>query len=153
MDKRELILKRLLQALSDIPGVESAFRNRGQFPDEKRPAIALLDGVEQVVRAGAGVSRGHVRQPPVIVELQPQIFVLLKSRDTVANAGVGEELSDWRVKVIKAITTDQPLIDLLGSNGGTVYRGSQTDMQTGRSMDGELQLNFGFSYVLNPSDL
>jgi hypothetical protein len=28
-----------------------------------------------------------------------------------------------------------------------------TDMQAGRSMEGQLQFNFAFRYVLNPSDL
>ena len=156
MDKRETILAHLLSMLQTIDGVaqldgsKSVFRNRGEVPAEKLPAIVLLDGRE--VMKVTNSTRGGMRAPTVFT-LSPQIFVVLKPRDDINNDGVGEELLTYRAKIIALLRDDDALWALLGSNGEAIYEGHETDMQTGSTMQGQMQMNFTFSYVLNPSDL
>jgi hypothetical protein len=156
MDKRETILERVLAILTAIPqqmsyDQNSVFRNRGELPEDKRPSLILLDGVEHNVTPPTGTGKGFMR--PSVMRLLPQIFVLLKPRDHVTNEGVGEELSAFRSSVIKAIGLDRELIQLCGSNGQVALLSSETDMQTGSTLQGELRLDFAIDYVLDPNAL
>lgn len=151
MDKRELILVRLLAIGAGLTGIVSSWRNRGELKQDKRPAFVLLDGTESVAIPDTGRSR--VAMSPQVMELRPQMFILLVPRETPKNEGVGEELSAWRGKLIKAMAQDQQLIGLVGANGGITFRGMQTDMQTGSALYGELQFDFGIRYTFNPNDL
>jgi hypothetical protein len=152
MDKREMILAHLLSllqtldGLAQLDGIKSVFRNRGEVPAEKLPAVVLLDGQERIK-----ISRPLSN--PTIFTLNPQIFVVLKPRDDINNDGIGEELSAFRVKIIKLMRDDDTLVAMLGANGQIVYGGHDTDMQTGSTMQGQMQMNFALDYVLNPSDL
>lgn len=156
MDKREAILSHLLSILQTVngvavvDGVKSVFRNRGEVPAEKLPASVLLDGKE--VMKISNSTRGGMRAPTVYT-LSPQIFIVLKPRDDINNDGIGEELSAYRVQILKLMRDDDTLWALLGSNGEVIYEGHDTDMQTGSTMQGQMQMNFTFSYVLNTSDL
>ena len=155
-DKREAILRRMLAILGTISGpavvdgAPSIFRNRGEVPVEKLPALVLLDGKEDIKLSTSG--RGGILAPTTFT-LQPQVFVVLKPREDVSNNGIGEELSRWRMCLLKAFSTDDSLLAMLGSNGEINYLGHETDMQTGSTMLGQLQMLFALTYVLNPSDL
>jgi hypothetical protein len=155
-DKREAILQRMLAILTTITGpavvdgTVSIFRNRGEVPVEKLPALVLLDGKETIRLSTSG--KGGILAPTVFT-LEPQVFVVLKPREDVNNDGIGEELSDYRIKLLKAFTSDDSLLAMLGSNGEINYLGSETDMQTGSTMLGQMQMLFTLTYVLNPSDL
>jgi hypothetical protein len=156
MDKRETILAHLLamldglDGLAEVDGVKSVFRNRGEIPQEKLPAVVLLDGREKIKVSTS--THGGLRTPTIFT-LSPQIFIVLKPRDDINNDGIGEELSAYRVKIIKLMRDDDTLAALLGANGEALYLSSETDMQTGSTMQGQMQMDFAFSYVLNPSDL
>jgi hypothetical protein len=155
-DKREAILQRMLAILSTITGPAvvdgqvSIFRNRGEVPVEKLPALVLLDGREEI-RLSASGKGGALAA--TLFTLHPQVFVVLKPREDVNNDGIGEELSDYRIRLLKAFTSDDSLLAMLGSNGEIQYLGHETDMQTGSTMLGQLQMLFSLTYVLNPSDL
>lgn len=152
LDKREAILLRLFAILETVTnGAEPifVFRNRGEVPDEKYPALVLLDGSEDIRISATG--KGGILAPTVFT-LQPQVFVMLKPTYTVNNDGVGPALSDYRMKLLKAFTSDDNLFAMLGSNGEMQYTGHQTDMQTGSTMLGQMLMQFSISYVLNPSD-
>jgi hypothetical protein len=151
MDKRELILLRLLAIGKAIAGIKSGWRNRGELKEDNRPAFVLLDGDETNPLLGS--SRGHAAFSTTIMELRPQLFILLVPRDTPKNEGVGEELSSWRAKLLSGLASDQQLVDLIGPNGQIIFRGMQTDMSTGSPLFGELQFDFGIRYVLNPLEL
>lgn len=151
MDKRELILLRLLAIGKAITGIKSGWRNRGELKEDKRPAFVLLDGSENNPTPNEG--RGHQGFAIHLMDLRPQIFILLVPRDTPKNEGVGEELSAWRAKLLKAFASDQQLLDLVGPNGSIIFRGMQSDMQSGSALYGELQFDFGIRYVLNPLEL
>lgn len=163
-DKREGILERMmvilrfshgLMASSEFGGVAlvdgeySIFRNRGEVPDDKCPALVLLDGRE-VIRVSTSGKGGILT--PTTFTLQPQVFVLLKQRENSSNNGVGPELSQWRMSLLKSFTSDEDLIAMLGSNGEIQYLGHETDLQTGSTMLGQMQMLFALTYVLNPGE-
>ncbi len=156
-DKRELILARLAVTLSSIPvfvGTGNAFfwRNRGELETDKRPAVVLLDGTESATSI-TDMPRGRrMAMAPAIATMTPQIFYLAKNR-TPNNEDIGPELNTMRARIVKALTDDVTLLGLLGDNGGITYRGTDTDMQSGNSVAGELQLFLAFDYVLNSNDL
>lgn len=155
-DKREAILQRMFAILCSVAGPPvvdgqlCVFRNRGEVPVEKMPALVLLDGREEI-RISAHLKGGILA--PTLFTLQPQVFVILKPRETIDNDGIGEELSDYRVRLLKAFGSDEELIGMLGSNGEMQYLGHETDMQTGSTMLGQMQMLFSLTYVLNPKDL
>lgn len=153
--KREQILERILQVLGTVSGITAAYRNRAEFPDDKLPAAALLDGGESLTQEIT--PNKSVKMPPAIFSLRPQVFVILKPRDDMSNttlegvvAPIGEELSEYLDRVIQAVVNDPTLVSLVGSNGQILYRGSETDMQTGSSIIGQLRVDFEFRYVFIP---
>lgn len=151
MDKRELILVRLLAILETID-IEAGhvYRDRAEFEKEELPALVLLDGSETKAMPSAGRAGGRV---PQIMILTPQIFFVPLPTENSLNEGVGEMLSAFRIKIIKAILQDGQLEDLLGSNGYIEYRGTITDMQTGAEVQGQLQMDFAFTYTFDPNKL
>jgi hypothetical protein len=154
-DKREAILQRMLailQAVADTFTTDApfVFRNRGEIPIEKMPALVLLDGREAIAVSAAG--KGGILVPTIFT-LSPQVFAVLKPTPDASNEGIGEALSAYRVKLLKAFSTDEELFGLLGSNGELQYLSGDTDMQTGSTMLGQMQLALSLNYVLNPGDL
>src|SRR5262249_31445394 len=142
-------------------GENSVYRNRAQIPPDKLPALVLLDGSESISGPPIRDSMGLVPNQayPQNALLKPQVFVVLKVRDTTANtevngqpAPVGPELSMMRMKLLQMVMKDDGLQSLVGANGGIKYMGHETDLQTGSTVEGQMQLNFEFAYVLNPSD-
>ena len=117
---------------------------------EVRPVVVLLDGVEEIVPNFDTGGRGRKSMSPQVMVMRPQIFVLLKPAELGDNAGVGTELNTFRLAIIQAIARDTALAMLVGSNGDISLRETITDMQTGSTLQGELQLNFWLRYVLNP---
>lgn len=159
-DKREMILAHMLLLLGTVTDTFNPsqslniFRNRAEIPIDKLPAVVLLDGKENLrwpkilpvaTRGGALV--------PAVYDLHPQVFIILKPRDDIQNEGVGEELSGLRMQVLKALIHDDSLRAMLGSNGEINYLGHATDLQTGHTVLGQMQLNFQLSYVFDPNDL
>lgn len=154
-DTREDILDRLETLLGSVEGITAVYRDRAEMPVEKLPAVILLDGSENISQQI--MPNKSVRMPPAIFTLAPQIFVVLKPRDDMSNttldgvsAPIGPELSAYRVKVISTVINDPTLLSLVGSNGQILYRGSDTDMQSGSSMIGQIQMHFEFNYVFMP---
>lgn len=147
MDRRELILARLFVTLQTIDGLKTVCRNRGLLPEEMRPAITLLDGSEEVTSTQVVDGRGGrgLSAQPAKVTMRPEIFVVLDQR-LPKNEGIGEDLNAWRIAILKAISADSQINTLLTNNGSLLYEGCLTDMATGRSMEGQLQMQFALSY-------
>jgi len=150
-DVRELILQRLKAILEGIDGVETTWRDREDVKPEQTPTLILLDGSESKRTATAG--SGHTRMPPAIMEMTPQIWVQLTPRADAGNAGVGEELSAWRAKILSAIFKDAQLAALQGENGELEYRGTRTDMEYGSIMLGNEIFELTLTYLFDPDDL
>ena len=154
-DKREAILARILALLRTVNGVTpplQVFRNRAQFETPQLPALVLLDGKEVLKNPSMPHTRGGAIVPTVY-DLTPQVFIILRPRENINDGGVGEELSDLRMQVLKAIIYDDDLRGLLGSNGEINYLGHETDLQTGSTIEGQMRLDFQLSYVFDPIDL
>jgi hypothetical protein len=162
-DRREAILEQILVVLAQVgtgwvaavDSEPSVFRNRAEIPPEKLPALVLLDGREQVITSTLRKDQMGIvpsATAPSVYTLSPQVFIVLKPRQTLANEGVGEELSQMRMKLVPAVLDDDTLGTLIGPSGGIRYMGHLTDLQTGSTVLGQMQLNFEFSYVLNPNE-
>jgi hypothetical protein len=149
-DKREQILARLFTVLQAIPGIEQHVRNRGELPDEKRPAITMLDADE--IADERPFAQGRITAFANRMIMTPEIYVALKDQKP-DNLTAGQLLNGFRVAIIKAVMTDAELKDLVGSNGEIRYEGCVTDLARGRTMAGEILIRFAFVYVLNPSQL
>lgn len=160
---REQILERIVALLGTVPGIRNAVRDRAQFADvagsatdaEVFPAAVLLDGGEELMQTI--VPQKSVLMPAAIFRMRPEIYVLLRQRDDATNltldgqpAPVGPELTAWRDAVLAALINDPTLLDLLTTSGQIVYRGCQTDMASGRTLIGQLQLYIDFHYVWLP---
>lgn len=150
-DRRELVLARLIAILTAIPNVQAVVRNRGELPADKRPAIALLDA-DEVARPGVPQQRGRLIAAPNIVDMTPEIYVVMDPREP-PNEKIGEDMNAMRVTIVKAIRFDQQLATILGGNGDIRYLGTQTDMASGRSMEGQMSIRMTFTYPLIPSEL
>lgn len=156
MDRRELILIRLLAILTTLAGangIRTICRNRGLLPEELRPAITLLDGDETVtstqINDGRG-GRGLSAQPAMVI-MRPEIFVVLDQR-LPKNELIGEDLNAWRIRILTAVAADTQINTLLTNNGSLIYEGCLTDLATGRSMEGQLQMQFALTYPFKASE-
>lgn len=169
VNRKELILRRMLAVYRTVPGLKqvdghgSAWRNRGLLPNEWRPGIILLDGslrIRQNTTVGLKTNRSYMddissRVVPAEMTLLPQTFILLQVRENQDNEGVGEELSQFETSLLAMLMHDDELWDLLGGGGsGNIeYRGNDTDMQTGSSMEGQMQLEVALTYPFDPAEL
>jgi hypothetical protein len=152
---REQILTQIEAVLASISGVATCARNRGLLTTDETPAIILLDGREDIV--STVVPQKTVRMPPAIFRLQPQIFAILTQRDDATNTTVngvfrpiGPEISYWRDAVLGALINDPTLLEMITTTGQIVFRGMETDMQTGGTIQGQLRLLIDFHYVWIP---
>lgn len=156
--KREDILAQLLVILEEVKddlGAFSVFRNRGLMSNDKRPALALLDGNEDARltgdrdRAQKITTSGHIRMTPQLMTMHPQIFVVLDSRKP-QNENIGQDLNTYIDAVTIAIAKDATLLTLLGSNGSMALKSVETDLNSGDAAEGQAKLDFELTYVLDP---
>jgi len=74
-DKREAILQRLVKIAAGVDGVVTAVRNQDEISEHARPAIAVFDADETADERAE--QHGHPRHAPNIVEMTPEIMILL----------------------------------------------------------------------------
>lgn len=166
MDRRELILARIKEALNELkalnvtpivgsgPFVQSVYRNRAPLLEDDRPALYLLDGIEDVGSPiGGYTTQRSTFSRPAFMVMHPQILAVLRQRIPDHVDEYGPLLSQYRVALIKIILEDSELVSLVTSNGQIAYQGSETDMQWLNSMEGKLYMKFAFTYPLITSEL
>ncbi len=146
-DKREQILSAIFEVLQGVTGFESCVRNRDQLPNEKRPALILLDGDEEARRDADG--RGRVGSSPNRVTMKPEIYIVFDTRKP-RNENLGEDLNAARASVLKALI-EAPSIAVLCES--IFYGGCITDLAKGRVMEGQVGLAIEFTYFLKFSEL
>lgn len=153
IDKREAILARLFELLS-VTGIENTYRNRPDKGDKTRPCAILMDGDESS-RTSHRDGRGSLVMAPQIMQMQPQIFVLLKearlNNENSAGVNVGTELNTFRTTLLGAIASDSALRSLIGANGGIALASAITDLKSGSDMSGQMLLSFQINYLLIPT--
>jgi len=147
MDKREAILQRLTEIAAALPGVVTAVRNQDEISEHARPAIAVFDADETA--DASAVQRGHAGAAPNIVEMTPEVMILLGALPE----RVGSALNELRAGLVKAVLTDPQLAALTGPNGRMRYAGCSTHLRHGRSIEGLMAVQFTFTYVLRIAEL
>lgn len=146
INRRELILDRLLVLLGTVDGVVKAFRNRLDIPENQRPAVVILDADEEAEEAPTGRGR-PIGVSPFICTMSPEIYIV--AAPSTPSENVGSVLNTLRSAVIKAVTNDETLISLT-KDGDISYLGFATGLASGRSMEGEAGISFRFRYMIRP---
>ena len=147
MDKREMILSRLIEIYTTVPGVKRVYRNRDEISDHDRPAIVMLDSDETADERNQGLNRpGRASN---LMVMTPETYILLSGLPE----DVGERLNTLRAAVIKAVITDGPLAALVGTNGQVRYEGCASTLTRGNATRGEMGVAFSITYVLTPEQL
>ena len=135
-DPREAIIVRMLAIVSAVSGVETAARNRIEFDDTQLPAVAVLEGDEEV--APDSLTRTASRQS--IVTMTPQVYIREDGEE------VGTSLNALRDAIKDAIKSDAQLSALTLNGRGVRYAGMQSTLHAGRSMVGAYALMFTIKY-------
>jgi len=157
-DVRDLALKRVFTILGTL-GFVTTWRNRADIeplnPETKQPqlpAAVLLDWKENRRVSTRGKALG-TQFPPTLMDLTPEIWVVLMPKENQTNEEIDQEITTWRRNIVVAIRDDDSLIALLGNSGEIEYLGMETDMQSGGPMEGSIRFDFSFSYMFDPDDL
>ena len=148
MDRRELILVRLLVILQGIPGVTLGARNRGSVSGKAQPALVMHDAVEEATEISYSREGVHYAYK-ALMRLSPQIYILLGNPSDV----IGSDVSAMRQLLVPAIWTDPTLRGYCGSNGDVRYIGCGLTTETGETREARLDVKFEFIYVLSASEL
>jgi hypothetical protein len=151
VDTREDILARLLEVVTDIPGMRSVHRNNVDITEDQLPAAVVFDADEETDDAQDVGMRPPNR--PTLVRMTPEIVIAEKTAGQV-----GSELTALRRELIKRVLTDAELNEHIVKtgrfgNGAIRYLGCQTDVGWMRSMHGALRAQFMFKYTLKPDEL
>lgn len=152
-DKRELILARLNTLFGTVEGVADARRNDLNIPEKKRPAVVTLDADESADdevpdgRGRAGPGPGPAGAP-IIVTMTPEVYILTGGKAEL----VGTALNALRLRLIKAVLTDETLLGLV-KDRDIRYMGFATGFAAGRSLEGEAGISFRFRYTINPTKI
>lgn len=144
-DKREAILQRLETILKTIDGVKETVRNGTVTSGNKRPCIELYDGDEQ---RAVDPPNGRQGRGPMIISMTPEIYAQVSE----LAEEIGPAVNELRATIIKAIMTDEELLELAGQ-GAVVYEGCSNTLAKASKISGELSLAFSITYVLDPTKL
>lgn len=158
-DRREEALSRLHTVLKTIEGLAEdpyndgapcAFRNRDGLPDERLPAIVLMDADEEADLEAR--NRNRDARSPNLVIMKPEIYFQVKPSKP-DNASIGQDVNAFRVKILKAVMSDSTLKDILGTNGEIFYAGCGTDLARNQPLKGQVGVAFWLRYALIPGEL
>lgn len=146
IDKRELILARLLAIANNVAGVKKAWRHKGRLSETARPAIVILDADEA---AEITDPPSHSPRAPRRVVMTPEIYLMLSGQP----GEVGTDINLFRANFLHDVLTDADLRDIVGTNGDIRYQGCATGLAEGRSLEAEMGVSISFLYILKPEDL
>lgn len=146
LDRREAIIERLVVVCGSVEGIVSAHRHKVRVAETEKPAVIVYDADEVAEEVG------HSRPPgaPEMVTLSPEIYVILAETPE----RVGSDLNAIRRRIYRAVKLDSELNALTyGGDGDIRYEGCATGLSLGRSMEGEMVIQFLFRYVLDSAEL
>jgi hypothetical protein len=151
MDRRELILARLLAIAVDIVGVDRAVRNTNEITGKTAPAIVINDGDEHV-HEDSNAPRNALGNPAVMrefVQMEPsiQFLVGLPMKD------VGTTINQYRAQIVPTIVQDSQLASAVSGDGEIRYTGCTMETQHGEKREGRMLLHFMFIYPLSVTEL
>jgi hypothetical protein len=152
IDVREQILARLLEVVSGLPAIRTAYRNNGDITEDQLPAAIVFDGDEESQHANNPDLSQHPPGTRSSVQMTPEIIIAERSLGQV-----GSELSGLRRELIKGVLFDTQLNEIVGTgrlgNGAIRYLGCQTNIGWMRTLHGALRAQFMFKYWLKPDEL
>jgi hypothetical protein len=143
---REPILVRLGEILAGIEGIKAFKRNEPLVDDGNLPGIMLFDGDE--VADSEDHSRGRSALVRSRVAMSPEIYLL--TSETAEQTGPVLNRLLWRI--VHFVMSDAPLKALL-VDGQIRYDGMQTGLALGRSMAGELGIQFTLYRLHDPNQV
>lgn len=152
-DVREDILARLVTVCAAVPGITAVARNRLD-QNLARPAIIILDGVEQLLDAPPLPLRSQAQQIQRM-ELTPAIIPLIRGNRDGGGADAGSILSLYRSRIVAAVLRDATLADLVGTTGRIRYEGmavAPPDAE-GREYRGEITMVFTYIFRLTDAEV
>lgn len=148
---RETLMVKLGEALSAVTGVTTFARNRGFLANDKHPTVILTDGDESILTRQVP---GRQKMQPGLIVYRPQIFVRLRiagpTNVTADGVNQGTLLNTFRERIVKAVRDSSDILELVGPSGSVVFEGSETDLKSGRDMEGEARFDFAFTCAFNP---
>lgn len=158
-NRREQILNRLHEialARKEPPFSEyvTVERNKGHRENHQRPACVLTDGGQSAELNGDRTSRrGGTVLGPSLQRMRPSLYILPKEQrptnDKPENIGtVGNGLM---LSLCKAIAMDATLKALIGANGSLQMESTETDLESGAAMSGEVKIALSIVYPFNPA--
>ena len=143
IDRREMILSRLLEIAGSTQGIVAAFRNKDEISEKQRPAIVILDADEAADDADPS---SRPSRAPRRVAMTPEIYILLGAKPE----DLGTAINRLRARFVKAVLGDAQLSLIVGSNGDIRYEGCATALARGRSMEGEMGVPASASATMTP---
>jgi hypothetical protein len=144
-DRREEVLARLHAIMAGIPGLR-AVRNQKDVTGRAAATVALFDGDETAVLQDDSNCSPH---KPVMVDMLPGIVLLMGD---VAPT-IGASLNNFRALIIYAVMTDDELQGIIGPNGFVKYETLSNELDRGRTMTAQYDMNFRIRYPLFISEL
>lgn len=139
-NRRELILRRLVEIASALPGVEDVRRNSATMDATRRPAILINDGDEMSTDSDRAA---QLQKSGVFITTMAPDVTIFSSGST---AEMERPLSDISVALVDAIWKDATINSLTGTNGSFRYNGCATSDSFGQRLEGELKVNLEFTY-------
>lgn len=139
-NRRELILRRLVEIALALPGVEDVRRNSGTVDAARRPAILINDGDEFSTDddRAARLQKSGI----FLTTMTPDITIF----STGSTVEMERPLSDISVAFVDAIWRDATINSLTGTNGSFRYNGCSTSDSFGQRLEGEMKVNLEFTY-------
>lgn len=139
-NRRELILRRLVEIAVALPGVEDVRRNSSTMDASRRPAILINDGDEFTNDSdrAAQLQKSGI----FIASMTPDITIF----STGSTVQMESPLSDISVALVDAIWKDATINSLTGTNGSFRYNGCSTTDSFGQRLEGEMKVNLEFTY-------
>lgn len=146
-DRGEKLKVRLAAIAGEVPGIETAARNTTNFSEKNLPALAALDGDEEVDQ---GKQHPSGKAPWLILTLLPEFYVQVQG----TAAEVGPLLSGFRAEIINRVRTDATLQTIVTADHGKIrYLGYETDLGVGRMVQGQMLVKFALDYPQRLSEL
>jgi len=138
--ERELILDRMAVVLAAVPAVTRFQRNDAEIPENKLPAVILLDGDESSDERA--FRRNRPANGPNLIAMTPEVHIVVQENAE----DIGPTLNGLRDDIISALREDSTLLGLIFNNE-IRYEGCSTDLAAGRAMAGAMGLSFHLTYV------
>lgn len=145
-DRREEALERL-KAIAVALEEGKVERNQEIISDDGTYIIVL--DADEAIRHETDFELGRPARAVTMMTMVPEYRVRLGK--TPAN--VGTELNRIRLRLLKAVLTDDELAGIYGSNGHVRYHSADTALGWGRTTEGDMAVRFAITYPLLVSEL